>query len=62
MGLVLAWPVGRWLQSLLYGVTGADAVVFVTAPVMLLAAALLAGFGPARRASRIDPAITLRAD
>ena len=62
MGLALAWPVGRALQSLLYGVTSGDAVVFIAAPVLLFAAALLAGFGPARRAAGIDPAITLRAD
>ncbi len=55
-------PVARSLRSLLYGVTSRDAVVLVTAPVVLLAAALLAGFGPERRAARIDPAITLRAE
>jgi putative ABC transport system permease protein len=62
MGLALAWPIGRSLRGLLYGVTSGDAVVLVTAPAVLLAAALLAGFGPARRAARIDPAITLRAE
>jgi putative ABC transport system permease protein len=62
IGLALAWPVARSLQSFLYGVSSGDSVVLVTAPVVLLAAALLAGLGPARRASRIDPAITLRAE
>src|SRR5439155_7716582 len=54
IGLALAWPVGQSLRSLLYGVTGGDAVVLITAPAVLLAAALLAGFGPAGRGSRID--------
>ncbi|MGH9935630.1 MAG: ADOP family duplicated permease [Blastocatellia bacterium] len=62
IGLVAAWPVGRALKSLLYGVGSADAVALAVAPALLLATALLAGLGPARRAGRVDPAVTLRAD
>jgi len=62
IGLVLAWPVGRALQSLLYGVGSADAVALVAAPCLLLAVALLSGLGPARKAGCIDPAITLRSE
>lgn len=62
IGLVVAWPVGRAFQSLLYGVGSADAVSLVAAPSLLLVTSLLAGFGPARRAGRIDPAVTLRGE
>lgn len=62
IGLGLAWPMGRALQSLLYGVGSADAVALVAAPSLLLATSLLAGLGPARGAGRIDPAMTLRGD
>jgi putative ABC transport system permease protein len=62
IGLLAAWPVGRALQSQLYRVGGADAVAWLVAPVLLLVTALLAGFGPVRRAGRVDPANTLRHD
>jgi len=62
IGLVVAWPVGRALQSQLYGVGSADAVALAVAPSLLLVTALLAGLGPARRAGRVDPAVTLRGD
>jgi len=61
-GLVLAWPAGRALRSLLYGVGNDDPVALLAAPVLLLAVALLAGLGPARKAGRVDPAVTLRSD
>jgi predicted permease len=62
IGLVAAVPAGRALQSQLYGVGSADAVALLVAPCLLLVIALLAGLGPARRAGRVDPAVTLRAD
>lgn len=61
-GLVLAWPAGRALQSLLYGVGSADALALLVAVCLLLAVALLSGLGPARKAGRIDPAVMLRRD
>jgi hypothetical protein len=62
LGLVLAVLVGQFLQGILYGVTGSAPVVFVTAPLVLLAAALLASYLPARRATRVDPTVALRAE
>jgi ABC-type lipoprotein release transport system permease subunit len=50
------------LKTQLYGVGSADAVALIVAPSSLLVTALLAGFGPARRAGRVDPAFTLRSD
>jgi predicted permease len=61
-GLVLAWPVGAAIRSLLFGVDRADLVSLAIAPALLIAVAVLAGFGPARRAARTDPAVTLRAE
>jgi len=62
LGLALSWPVGRALQSLLFGVTNGDAVSWILAPALLILVALLAGFGPAGKAARTDPAVTLRAE
>ena len=62
IGLLAAWPIGRALKSQLYGVGSADAVALAVAPLLLLVVALLAGFGPARRAGRVDPAVTLRSE
>jgi len=62
VGLVLAWMAGRALKTQLYGVGSADAIALTVAPALLLVTALLAGLGPARRAGRVDPAVTLRSD
>jgi len=62
VGLVLAWMAGRALKTQLYGVGSADGVALAAAPALLLVTALLAGLGPARRAGRVDPAVTLRSD
>jgi predicted permease len=61
-GMILAWMAGRALKTQLYKVGSADAVALVFAPALLLVIALLAGLGPARRAGRVDPAVTLRGD
>jgi hypothetical protein len=60
--LVLAWMAGRALKTQLYGVGSADAFASTLAPALLLVTALLAGLGPARRAGRVDPAVTLHSD
>jgi len=62
IGLVAAWLAGGALQSQLFGVGSADAVALALAPSTLLVIALLAGLGPARRAGRVDPAVTLRGE
>jgi predicted permease len=59
-GMAGAFGLSRFLQSLLFGVTAHDTVAFAIFPAVLLAAAALAAAIPAWRASRIDPALTLR--
>jgi predicted permease len=58
VGLVL----GRYVQARLYGVEVLDPVSIVVPAVILTMAAIAASWLPARRASVIDPALTLRAD
>ena len=54
--------VARLIASLLFDTAPTDPQTFATMVVLLGAVALLAGYLPARRASRIDPIIALRAD
>jgi predicted permease len=60
IGLVGAWGLSRFTASLLYGISATDAVTFAGVPLALLAAALIAVVGPARRAAAIQPMTALR--
>ena len=62
IGLPLAGLAGMGLSRLLYEVSPLDPIVFLTAPVLLAAAALIASWLPARRAMRIAPVTALRAE
>jgi putative ABC transport system permease protein len=62
VGLSTFLMVARFLQSFLYGVAPADPVTLVGTSLLLIAIAALASWIPARRASRVDPAETLRAE
>jgi ABC-type antimicrobial peptide transport system permease subunit len=61
-GLPAALGLARLARSLLYGIAPADAPALAGASVLPCAVAVLAGCLPARRATRIDPAIALRHD
>jgi predicted permease len=60
IGIAAAVAAARQLGALLHGVSPSDPLVLSAAAAVLLAAALAAGYLPARRASRIDPLIVLR--
>ncbi len=60
IGLAGALALGRWFQSLLYGVSATDPVIYSTVALFLGATAIVACLIPARRATRVDPMIALR--
>lgn len=60
VGTVVAFGVSRLIASLLFGTEPADPITFAGMVLLLGAVALIAGYLPARRASRIDPMIALR--
>jgi putative ABC transport system permease protein len=62
IGLAAAWLASRALQSLLFNVPARDLPSFAASALMLAAVALLASYLPARRAARVDPIRTLRAE
>lgn len=61
-GLAVAWIAARWVQALLFNVDARDPLTLAAAAGAVVALAGCAATPAARRAARIDPAITLRAD
>ncbi len=62
LGANASWLLARALRSFLFGVTSSDPATFCGVLLVLTAVAAVAGYLPARRASRIDPMLALRAD
>ena len=62
LGVAGAYAVTRVMRSLLFEVVPTDLATFTIVPVGLIMVALLAGFIPARRATKVDPLIALRAE
>jgi ABC-type antimicrobial peptide transport system permease subunit len=62
VGLLLSLAAGRVLAQILYEVSPSDPFALLASSVMLAAAALLACFLPARRATRVDPIQALRTE
>jgi ABC-type antimicrobial peptide transport system permease subunit len=62
IGVAVSLLVARFLTTLLYGGEALDPIAFAGAPLVLGAAAWLAAYLPARRASRVDPLAALRND
>jgi predicted permease len=62
LGFVGAFALSRVIRSLLFGVSVNDPLIYGSVSLVLAAAALLACWIPARRASRVNPMVTLRAE
>jgi predicted permease len=62
VGVAAAMGLSRWVSSLLFGVTALDPATYVASTLIVSAAALIASYIPARRASSMDPVESLRAD
>jgi ABC-type antimicrobial peptide transport system permease subunit len=62
VGLGITLAGGRVVASLLYGMRASDPLTLGAVAVVLLAVAMLATWIPARRATRVDPMIALRAE
>jgi ABC-type antimicrobial peptide transport system permease subunit len=60
IGLPVALLISKLFNSILYGIQPHDLITFTIVPLFLATVAALAAYLPARRASRVDPASTLR--
>jgi len=62
LGLLAAAGVTRGLSSMLFGLSPFDPATLLSVVAVLMAAAVVASVAPVFRASRVDPAVTLRGD
>ena len=62
VGVVVALASTRLLKALLYEIDAVNGVVFAAMSLTMIAISMLASYLPARRASSVDPAVSLRTD
>ena len=62
IGIPTALALGRYVSSQLHGIEARDPSIAVATMALLIAVSAAAGFIPARRASRIDPILALKAE
>jgi predicted permease len=62
IGVPLAWMVSRLVSAMLFGVTAHDPATAVASVAVLVCAAFIAAFLPARRAAKVDPLVAIRCD
>ena len=59
-GIAVSFWLARFIRAMLYGLKATDPITLALTATLLISIALLAGIGPARRASRVDPIRALR--
>jgi len=62
VGLPMIWAVTRLASTLLFGLTPTDPVSLLLAALLMTVVAMMAGYLPARRATRVDPMVALRCE
>jgi putative ABC transport system permease protein len=62
LGTIAGLFATRYLESTLYGISRRDPVAYLAGGAILLAAALLGAYVPARRSSRVDPLLAIRGE
>jgi putative ABC transport system permease protein len=62
VGFIGAVALSRVIRSLLFGVSANDPLIYAVVTVVLIAASIVACWLPARKASRVNPIVTLRAE
>jgi ABC-type antimicrobial peptide transport system permease subunit len=60
LGTIASFAVARAISSMLFGTAPTDPATFACMILVLVTVALIAGYLPARRASRINPIVALR--
>ena len=60
LGVVCSWLLGRYIESVLYGVRPLDPIVVAPVGLTLVAVAIMATTLPALRATRVDAIVALR--
>jgi ABC-type antimicrobial peptide transport system permease subunit len=61
-GIAAAFSLSKLISGFLFGVTAHDPLVFVAAPLLLIAVGFLAAWLPSRRAAQFSPTVLLRHD
>lgn len=62
IGLGASFLCARLFSSLLFGISASDPLTFMVTPALLSVAALVACYVPARRATKVDPLVAIRAE